>query len=420
MRLQYVIPEANIDQLEKMVYKANKQCVKLGLSPVVLTNNGLDHVEVEAQRKNKSQERCWYTEGNIPDQFEPTGRARNYFNFTIQGDQPKFEGWTFVATLLPVPTDDGLENQIRKVPSYEGNLPKEYRDKVGTCDHCGYIRNRKETYVVEHENGDIKAVGSGCIKDFLGGVNVHAIAEYLQLLNDFSNTEVCDDTNWGVGGRETPIYMSSQVLTYTSAVIRAYGWLSKSKAYENGGKPTAEIVQLMMTPYFRLSPYEKRIVREVNVENEDKELAEKVLEYIRGLNRESENDYIYNLSLLSRSEYITHKSLGLLCSAVIAFKRHIDSQEKVKTFENSQHLGEIKERLELDIEVLKVYERSSSFGLTRIHKMVTPYGDVITWFASNGGGFEEGYKGRVKMTVKKHDEFRGIKQTVVNRVTEVK
>ena len=35
------------------------------------------------------------------------------------------------------------------------------------------IRNRRETFIVVHENGDQKMVGSDCIKDFLGHVDPH-------------------------------------------------------------------------------------------------------------------------------------------------------------------------------------------------------------------------------------------------------
>src|SRR5699024_12772450 len=39
---------------------------------------------------------------------------------------------------------------------------------VGTCHHCQINRYRTNTYVVRHDDGTQKFVGSTCLKDFLG------------------------------------------------------------------------------------------------------------------------------------------------------------------------------------------------------------------------------------------------------------
>jgi hypothetical protein len=48
--------------------------------------------------------------------------------------------------------------------------------------------------------------------------------------------------------------------------------------------------------------------------------------------------------------------------------------------------------------------------------MVDEAGHSFTWFCS-GKPLEEGKVYEVKATVKKHDEYKGVKQTIVNRVT---
>ena len=38
-------------------------------------------------------------------------------------------------------------------------LPLKYRTAGPTCDHCGFNRNRKDTYVLRHDDGRYVQVG---------------------------------------------------------------------------------------------------------------------------------------------------------------------------------------------------------------------------------------------------------------------
>ena len=53
------------------------------------------------------------------------------------------------------------------------------------CEHCGLRRRRKATFVVVHvDSGELRQVGSGCLRDFLGGHDPDRAcrqAEYLAL-----------------------------------------------------------------------------------------------------------------------------------------------------------------------------------------------------------------------------------------------
>ena len=54
---------------------------------------------------------------------------------------------------------------MRSVPGVELDG---WRPEVSECDHCGTTRRRSATYLVEHEDGSRKQVGSSCMADFLG------------------------------------------------------------------------------------------------------------------------------------------------------------------------------------------------------------------------------------------------------------
>ena len=81
----------------------------------------------------------------------------------------------------------------------------------------------------------------------------------------------------------------------------------------------------------------------------------------------------------------------------------------------SEYVGEIKERIEFDAEVMGVYGTEGFYGHTDIVKFKDSDGNHFTWFASDYADLERGDRMTIKGTVKKHDVYREIKQTVVTR-----
>ena len=88
--------------------------------------------------------------------------------------------------------------------------------------------------------------------------------------------------------------------------------------------------------------------------------------------------------------------------------------------ENSEWVGEVSKRQQFTGEVLFIKPFTSNWGSSYITKFVTPEGNLLTVF---GGNWKtQVTKGDTKNfvgTVKKHDEYQGTKQTILNRVKEV-
>ena len=61
-----------------------------------------------------------------------------------------------------------------------------------------------------------------------------------------------------------------------------------------------------------------------------------------------------------------------------------------------------------------------TYGVTGIHRLRDEQGNLLVWFASGSTEWlKEGETVKVKATIVSHDEFRGEKQTKVNRVAVV-
>lgn len=74
-------------------------------------------------------------------------RATEMVEVEIAGERPVLAGWRFAAVIEA--TEAG--NLLRKHPDHVGDLPLRFRDCTSACDHCGTIRRRVETFVVEEQ-----------------------------------------------------------------------------------------------------------------------------------------------------------------------------------------------------------------------------------------------------------------------------
>ena len=102
----------------------------------------------------------------------------------------------------------------------------------------------------------------------------------------------------------------------------------------------------------------------------------------------------------------------------------LEEQKRLAAGVQSQHFGEVGQRLDFNATLMNVFPHESQFGVTYITKMVTDKGEIVTWFASNdpeAGSAEEaakegllfkGVMSKVTGTIKKHDDFKGQKIAV--------
>jgi hypothetical protein len=101
----------------------------------------------------------------------------------------------------------------------------------------------------------------------------------------------------------------------------------------------------------------------------------------------------------------------------IAPKTAPEAPEKVESV--SEYVGKVGERmkgLEVTVTFLKQFE--TDFGLSTLHKFVDADGNVFTWFSSSKT-LELGEKYRMNAGVKKHEEYKEVKQTILTRCMKI-
>lgn len=395
-RAKFEIPEHRMGELKDKIADLNKKAAKVGCPEIKIIVG--DHFD-RTYREHP------YTGHEL---IEPM--VIRFFNVEFEGLEPKFSGWTFIARIDHEPEG----NIINAIPGIE--LDPRYRTSGAICEHCKIKRYRKSSFVVRHEDGTEKQVGSSCLKDFLGHGTPERIAWYCESL--FSFVRGMSDEEFRFGGKIEERYNLVSVLTLTVATIRKYGWLSATKAKEIGGYPTADYLRTALCGRDKYADETRREIREV-AEAGDKDFAENALAWVKGMTGEL-NDYFYNLKTVCGNGTIELKRVGIVASLIPVYRREVEGAiERARTVkEPSSWIGH-PDTGRMTVKGVKVVGYSTiegyAGGSTHIYRFLANGKDKLTWFASSNQYLDLETIVDITFSVKKLDEYKGEHQTIITR-----
>jgi|ERR1043165_1954636 hypothetical protein len=85
-------------------------------------------------------------------------------------------------------------------------------------------------------------------------------------------------------------------------------------------------------------------------------------------------------------------------------------------YSNSQYVGEVKDRIELILTLDKIIPIQQGYAVA-LYNWHDREGNLFVWFASRDSfDYQEGQEYRIKATIKRHQAYRGVKQTIINRL----
>ncbi len=381
------IPSANMFKLEKKIKALNKKALKAGTGEIKIT-----------------------TISKTIDKNDD-GTVDVVFQIALEGETPKINGWAFIARLDHNTDPTGESNLIYVMPS--ATLPVQFRTAAANCDHCGWDRRRRDTYILQNEKtSEYKQVGRTCIRDFIG-VDPARIAEqaerYVKVMGLLDEAR---EEGWGGMNDHRDIFLPSY-LAWVSQSIRLYGWISGREAYEEFDKVStaSQAVGDMFSTYRPELPTD-----------EDKELAEAAIAHV--LTLETKNDFIFNINAIAKQNYLDWKATGLAAAIMFVYNRHLEEEAKREAaadLSKSEHVGALKERLEFDVRIIGKRWVEGYYGSSALIRMLDANDNLFVTFASGNFGDDVniGDAITIRGTVKKHDEYKGVKQTIINRVVKV-
>lgn len=333
---------------------------------------------------------------NIPmSQFQPkkcNPITVEVISYSFEMENLKLGKYELLAVIDHNAITDSKENIIHVLK--EGfSIPLKYRTIASYCDHCNSNRQRNKTVLLQDENGDIKQVGTTCIKEYTGIDGLDIIGNY-QEIKDICLTEVYADFEKTKG---YPKY--DKTIDYLAACIE----LIKTVGYSKDENPT------------KYRAWE--IAGSVSQTQEYFPLAEKVIEYFKSQTYNESDTFLNNIKLYVSEEYT--KVNGFVAYAYIAYEKEIEKDIK-KQSENenkkeSNFVGNIGEKLEIELTFKKYFSFETMYGIQKIYLFEDELGNVYKWNTGNSISKSEGEHLTLKGTIKEHEEYREQKQTVLTR-----
>ena len=310
-----IIKTYQLPAIEAKVERVNKRAAKLGIEGVRLV-------------VSEPFEHDFYVDTG----FSYKKVTEIAVEVSLDGATVKMDGWTFLAAI------DHVEGLVKSAPYAPEDMNFSVYVDEPNCDHCKLDRRRNATFIAQHDDGRLVQVGRTCLKDFLG----HNVPLYVV------------DQVWGVedeffGGIKDDGHRSLvEALAITNAVIRTFGWVPRSKAYNNDA--TADTVA--STLYAREVPT-------VNgqpvftVDDHDVEVAESAIAWAK--NVEPTNDYLFNVRAVANNGFVSHKSMGIAASIISAHQRATEKElERKRERAESAPVPVTDERITVTGQIIKV------------------------------------------------------------------
>ena len=373
----------------------------------------------------------------------------------------KFPYTLYVATLSSDFNQTNLSGVDVEFEGVVSLIEKSENDKIYTfkninyssllenckCDKCGKKISRNK-YLVFSKVGkevetrdDLVVLGTSCAKEYFP----FSVESYFGFLESaFEELGSYDEFDGSFGGRASHYHTISEVYTATLACTQ------NLKVYEKEGVTKNNVLGWLKD--LKIDKYD--YYRDVYPMPSNPIPFEDVVSWVRDMLDKSTEELRSDFEINARSVFfktlddgtrevrneIHEKYMGIAVYAMYSAKQNHDKMvakkiaEEKRAIENAkvEYYGAVGDKFELTLTFDKSFGFEGAYGFTYIHLFHDDEGHQFKWSSSNGtykveydktadfGGieyceFEVGHKYLMKGTVKAHNEYKGVKQTVITR-----
>ena len=418
----YMIPEENVENLEKKFNAAARKIRKINpeLEPTMTKG---DHTIVLVRKVEFRPCDC---------RSEATVKKIPYEARKVELKIPEEavfaeDNWAFGGSVEP----SGVEGKNFVNINLSGNglgfvvPPKYFTVNPCTCDYCKTNRKRNKTYlVVNRETGEWKQLGKECLKLFVTGIDVDAIATFESFIKEAEDAANPGDEFFY--SRRFKFVKVADALALACAVYRKRGYLATRDSVGNPNDfSNKNIVQRKLAhkygfdnDFLNITNSVRSEIDEIDLKIDSAIAREDVEVAVEMVSRFPDDTYYNNLKVIVSNEYIPLNKLGLLVSIPKAIDKYKEEkkrqEERERLAAESDYLGSVGEKISVNfVSGREAACCETQFGLLHIYEFKDANGNTVVWKSSSGKDIPE--SGTVTGTVKSHEEYDGVKQTVILR-----
>ena len=397
--MKYLIPLNKIDTLKKIINKYQRKgaYITFVLGEEVVCKGTL-HIRDDKTR----------TETEMPINVK-------CIEVEVEGTYI-INGWQFVGTIQFTE----LGNVIRLADSsFENRIPEKYYHTPMICEHCGKIRNRKDTYLIYNiDNNEFKQVGSSCLLDYTKGLDANECAAIMACLDFFSKLSDC---NFDFKEMQNNNYTIDKVIkNYAITLVNKYGYTKTLTAKE-------------LSDFYSKTgeDWEERFGSLVLAKDEE---VAKIDEFAKQYIDSYSNEYMRNASITWLKKEIEYRDLGLLCSFVFTYNKEMKTRKEKMESINNEWVGNIGDRITINIQSFRLLFKSetrvayNTYADIYTYEIIDNENHTFIWKSSKEieymyifnetrgvDIYTEITPTEIVATVKSHSTYKNIKQTIITR-----
>lgn len=316
-------------------------------------------------------------------------------NYEFNMPDFKVGDYTPVAVIEHDVVVNNVKNMVHLINGFE-KAPKEWWTIAGHCDDCNDNYSRKKTVMLlNNETGNFRQIGTSCLKRYLG-------ITCFNVIHNFMLVEELVEEELAMYGdclpSEKKYVKTADLLGYVYTMYDAMGGYIKNttieKAWQAAISPDAAEI-----PEFAV------------------ERVNNTIKFFKNLNNEEElNDFARNVQTAVLTEYT--KCSGYIAYAPLLQEKLMAKQTKHEENLSSNYVGNIKDKITVDVTVISCTGFESQYGYMFVNTFQDANKNIFVWITGTKS-YDIGIQLKIMGTVKAHNEYNGVKQTVLTRVKEI-
>lgn len=341
----------------------------------------------------------------------------------------QYAGWTILASIDHLPAGNVLNIHDNQP------IPETYRTAPSNCDHCHTNRTRNTTIIIRNDStGEHKQIGRNCLAGYLG-VDIENYARFLEFSTACVEMAYNDEIDFDIGFARSRHTNALPVIAMATAISDRIGYVSNTKALETGKQSTASLADTFVNvDHFHgkirddIYAHMARIgITADAIATATEKVKTEIIPWIQ-TTTDNNSEYIRNLKTIFSPEMVRENGISVLkkhvnyavsvCAAYANYQARQAGIER-KARENataqaiSKHVGTIGDKITFTGIIKHVTTSDTQWGLSHLYRMTDTTGNIYTWWTSNAQNDAENVT--ITGTVKAHDNYQGIAQTVLTR-----
>ena len=319
---------------------------------------------------------------------------------------------------------------------FDFRVPGRFRSAGCDCAHCHANVVRNNLFIVHNtKTGEIAQVGRNCLKEYgFSQTGVNGIVDFCKISASIAQKYKMlqeEQSNWHDeynSGSGMKMYESTELelwIATCTAVIKSVGSYIGTHDAEFEGR-WYDLKDCQEDEISTFNAAKIRLSRNWMPSDEEREYAREVIEYAKNIEIKGEFNRNFQAKIreLATFRHIPEPKLSCLAFLPASFEKSKEIAKKREEWQKvlngyaDEYAGEVGDKLKnVSVTFANCRKFEGYYGTTYFVEFVDEARHLLIWKTSKGDAAEFSVSDKfvLSATIKAHDEYKGLKQTMITR-----